>query len=257
MTTKIGEKASTLIKLKSCGINVPNFFVVSNEEFQEKDDRVYVSIVNKARELNTDYFAVRSSSNLEDTSKASCAGMFHTELNVTIDTLFDAIRKVRNYSLNLEAFNQSTYVGKNTSVEMSVIVQEQIKSDISGICISKPDFSINKIYIESCLGLCHAITDGLIIPSFCYVDRYSMTIVENCESNQEVIATCDDHGGIKIINNNEDDIKPFMLSEEIAVEISKKALLIEEVLGIDSIDMEWTYKEGQLYVLQARTYVQF
>ena len=166
-----------------------------------------------------------------------------------------AIKKVGCLSLEAKRKLAKYSLLKSKDYTISVIIQKQIESDFSGVCISRPDDSSNSLYIESCMGLCHSLTDGLITPSYCYVERDSLNVIINHMTFQEKITTCNRDGGITT-TTLPDESNMFKLSNSLAVEIAKEVMKIEKELGFYSIDVEWTYCNGVLYILQARPFIQ-
>ena len=79
-------------------------------------------------------YAVRSSANLEDSAAVSFAGGFNTELNVDPG---DVLEAVQNCFTSISGRNIDEYIEKTCSdksaLQMNVVVQEMVMSDISGI----------------------------------------------------------------------------------------------------------------------------
>ena len=71
------SKASELIRLRKNGIDIPDFIIVN-----EKYDVSYVKDFLEKFDSNQ-YFAIRSSANVEDGKVNSYAGLFDTFLNVS------------------------------------------------------------------------------------------------------------------------------------------------------------------------------
>ena len=118
MDNKYGGKANSLALLRKNKYNVPEFFVVGNDCFEEylldngilieTDDKEEIrqkiiagefnekrvdEIKQKFKDLDADLVSIRSSANVEDGRFKSFAGQFDTFLNVKEDNLFDCIKK--------------------------------------------------------------------------------------------------------------------------------------------------------------------
>ena len=83
-----GGKADRLIHLKKLGYKIPDFFVVNAKEYTDK------LIAENLDYLEGEYFAVRSSANVEDNSAQSFAGMFTTFLFVKKAEVFEKVKQV-------------------------------------------------------------------------------------------------------------------------------------------------------------------
>ena len=174
----LGSKIENLIKLKEHNFNVPNFFILKHEdviktkistyELTNKTNEELLEISNKLKEeieqsielkytneLNTKYYAVRSSSSLEDGDLTSFAGQFDTYLNVEEK---DLNTKIIECFKSLYKINVLEYMKTNnldlSNLKMNVIVQEMINPDISGVLFtSNPQGIINESVISVSYGL--------------------------------------------------------------------------------------------------------
>ena len=174
----LGSKIENLIKLKEHNFNVPNFFILKHEdviktkistyELTNKTNEELLEISNKLKEeieqsielkytneLNTKYYAVRSSSSLEDGDLTSFAGQFETYLNVEEK---DLNTKIIECFKSLYNINVLEYMKTNnldlSNLKMNVIVQEMINPDISGVLFtSNPQGIINESVISVSYGL--------------------------------------------------------------------------------------------------------
>lgn len=252
----IGSKAFNLCKIQSGGIRVPIFFVISNDEFQKDAKIIQQKITHMLSKMSAEYFAVRSSSNLEDGKNASFAGLFKTILNVPKEEVSEAVFQVFA-SANSHQLHEYC-ASKNISVEkvtINVIVQEQINSVISGICITRLDFFSDYLYVEACQGQCAAIADGKIVPSSYQINRSNRKIIAAECGDQSIILTCNRSGGLQEIKNNTNVLELPVLSESQLLKIVNTALKIEQFLDMEAVDIEWTFDRQNLYILQARPYV--
>jgi len=93
-------KAGALLKLQEVGFNVPPFIVITEAMLKAlTPNQIIKTITSKIGSsqkgaIEKNYYAVRSSANLEDGAKHSFAGIFHTELFVRKEELIEAIHKV-------------------------------------------------------------------------------------------------------------------------------------------------------------------
>ena len=129
-------KSSNLIKLRDAGFNVPKFFVISelSEIFGLKDLR------------NDVLYAVRSSCSDEDSNNTANAGKYLTRLNVPKHEIYSTIKDVFD-----------SYKGKDGTV----IVQEMIDSDYSGVMFSiNPLGILNEYVVTVCKGIGVGVVDN-------------------------------------------------------------------------------------------------
>ena len=123
-----GGKADHLIRLKNSGFAVPEFFLI-REESKESDlhDLTRYFVEEGAA------YAVRSSSFAEDQADTAMAGLFDTylyvpasDLEYRINAVFSSARSQRS-----QAFLKAR--GLDPKIEMTVIVQNMIQSELSGV----------------------------------------------------------------------------------------------------------------------------
>lgn len=165
----VGGKARGLFLLKKYGFRVPDFFVIAagtditSDNFS-RELRLY------ADRLNCELFSVRSSGVAEDGASMSFAGQFETELNVTIDELANAVRRVYASASKCRA---TVYYKRLDSrpCDMAVIVQKQIIGSESGVLFSTSPHDSNKVIIECASGCGDNIVGGKLIPKSLSYDK--------------------------------------------------------------------------------------
>ena len=217
---EVGGKAGNLGELIKLGFNVPRGFVCTSKENKN-------NIYNMYNKLKLDKVAVRSSAICEDGTQNSYAGQFETFLNINKEAIIRSIEKCynSNKSENIKGYiNEKNIVDENTKV--SVIVQEMIDGDIAGVMFTKnPVTADDTIIIESVLGLGEKLVQGEVTPSQLTINKNTL-IIEN-KIGKEMLS--------------DDEAK---LLSEIGMEIESKFKAPQ--------DIEWTIKDGEIYILQAR-----
>jgi pyruvate,water dikinase len=233
---------------------VPDFFVLcfeANGEIESIDIQEQILTDFESREMN--FVSVRSSATVEDSKTASFAGMFETKLNVTKNTLIQAIKDVM---CSVNETRVADYCRINgidlTTVKMRVIIQKMVNSKVSGVCITRENKESKTLLIEACYGLGEALVSGIITPDSYRVDRYNMEI------------TSQNIGFQKVMFDRTTNTKPIpvpfhmknakkLLDKEI-VEVARECIKIEKSLNFLSADIEWAYEKDKLYILQARPF---
>ena len=165
-SVEIGGKAKNLFSLSTLQLNVPKWIVLPFDTLQHINDPSQMKTIRTEisnQFTHETFFAVRSSANVEDAKNYSFAGQFKSILFVTKENLISAIKEVFE-SKNTELVK--TYCTQNNidpkGIKMSVIVQEMINSDVSGV-----GFGINPVtgnpnmkIINATWGIGEGLVDG-------------------------------------------------------------------------------------------------
>lgn len=142
----IGGKAKGLIKLKRLEkklnekfntyinkIKIPLFFIVLVGYNLNNTD----IILKYADKLETDKFAVRSSSPYEDGLEYSFDGVFDSYLDVSRDDLGEALKSVKNSAMNKKSKEYAKEFNLKIDDKMAEIVQVMVNEYRKGIIYSK------------------------------------------------------------------------------------------------------------------------
>ena len=280
----VGGKGSSLLKLSS-KFDVPKGFVITTVAFDEflksssieeiiksnkADPLDFNTIVDKFKSSNLPEgllngiekqleendmsdlpLVVRSSATIEDSGKASFAGRFKTVINVKgIENIKDAIKEVYASTFTNDVLSYCKNAGKNLdSVKMAVIIQELIIGDASGVMFTMdPNTFDEKTLIEAVVGLNEGLVSGKITPSKFTYDNNKHAI-ESSDYTKQSNAIRIKNNGIETTNNDK-DIKNF-LDKETLERLGSIGQEIEKLFGAPQ-DIEWTIKDGKIYVLQSR-----
>lgn len=208
-----GNKIDNLIILKEKGMNVPDFWIVGKD---------------KISDLSEGFYAVRSSSNVEDGVEKSFAGQFQTYLNVSKSDLFEKIELCQQ-SLNSE--NVKKYIKENKlgidKLEMNVLVQKMVNSEVSGVLFScNPLGILNEFVFSVAKGLGENVVQDKVNSI-----NYYFNITDN---NYYYEGTEDLLGKEKVIQ---------------LVEVVKR---IQKILDLEYVDIEFAIENNTIYILQAR-----
>ena len=127
----LGAKAIRLKELQDLGFKVPQFICISD--------------IKDIKELNCEKYAVRSSAQVEDSAEKSFAGQFKTILDVSPEDLEKAAKEVMKDS-------------------ESVIIQEFINPDMSGVTFTRNPLGGREMVIEYHKGVGEELVSGKIKP---------------------------------------------------------------------------------------------
>jgi len=209
----LGNKTLNLKKCLDWGFTVPKFVAVPSSVSRElySSDSVKKEIATEAvRILQCKRYAVRSSALVEDGQNQSFAGQFTTVLNASCDELVGGIREV---------IQQANDFLHGELDQFSIIIQEYIAPDISGVTFTRSPNGGREMIIE--YGFCEGekIVSGEIQPN-------KVAFFWN-ESNGKL---------------------PKALESNQFVEKCKDL----ETMNSFPQDIEWCIKDNQLYLLQTR-----
>jgi phosphohistidine swiveling domain-containing protein len=226
-----GNKAWNLRFLEKHGFRIPLTYVLEQQVFEdylrepdktiqkiEKELEVLLSINKK--------YALRSSTDIEDSSSHSYAGQFLTVLNVEnksdiIKAIIDIWKssneaKIVDYSKNVGSFRDS--------VKTSVIIQEMVESKYSGAVFTKnPLTGFDEVIVE-------------------LVEGFGTSLVQDGLTPERWVRKW---GAWK-----EKPVNPFT-EEKMLIGIVLESKKIQKKYG-KPIDLEWAFDGKNLYWLQLR-----
>ncbi len=266
----IGGKALNLFTLKEAGINVPHFVVIPQEEVANiiSDER----LVDKQKERilnfqisepfiqhliqqfnNVTYFAVRSSAGDEDGAEFSFAGQFESFLFVRKENLAEKIKQVwcSAFSERVMAYRTTNEISSKPGI--AVIVQEMIEAEVAGVAFGIHPVSGNRK--EKVISAVYGVGEGLVSGQ---LNADTFTVYENeiiaeqlALKTHQFILNKDRSGGVRkeeveISKQNAACLNPLQVKEV--------ANLLHQLYTIyhSYQDVEFAYKNNQLYILQTR-----
>lgn len=222
---KTGKKAARLGELLQAGYNVPNGFVVTTRlagELQKakagSDD--HKALLKAWTSIRAKKAAVRSSGVAEDGDDASFAGVYDSILNVTKD----------NLSVSVATVGQSLVTGLNSAYAKKqvldgddsgggILVQKMVDAEYAGVLFTEHPNTSGQLLVEMVAGLGEDLVSGAVTPTTHEFGRRSLKATTET---------------------------PVDLTE-----LLKLAISIEQKFGKPQ-DIEWAYKSGKFYILQAR-----
>ena len=261
----VGSKAYNLHLMKKQGLVVPTFSVFSFDLFDQTDVHTFLKEQQAAYQTGNDTlnalsqrllqevqakflqedfsaihefsrntygdhtYSVRSSANVEDEASASFAGQFSTRLFVEANDLVEAVEETLLSLYQPSAL--SYYFEQGISLEavkLYVILQDMIAGDLSGVYFTaNPQGLLNE----------HLIVVGFGVGSGIVEDKVDTTMVTIHSDDQ--------------LSYFETSGTSPILTEKQQVDLEAMAEKVTDIFG-PRMDIEFTFSDDQLYVLQAR-----
>ena len=215
----VGGKAKGLYELSKCGLPVAKGFVAVDID----SEVALQAVVDRYESSGMETVAVRSSASSEDGEVYSSAGQYITVLGAQGKAqVKQGIIKCLE-SLNRDVAESYTqYFSDAKSDKMSIIVQQMVDAEVSGVCFTQHGDDENTIHIEAVEGLGENLVSG------------------KTAANEYLICK-------ETFEATEDEL----LSADMIQEIAAGACHASEKLGF-ALDTEWAICEGELFWLQAR-----
>lgn len=216
------------------------------------DDIQKADFDKKLMKIDSTIYAVRSSSPEEDLERTSFAGMYETFLGVDKGDLERHVAKVFASMLDFRVMEyKRTHQMDLANSKIAVIVQKQLRSDVSGI-----GFSINphsnyydEVVINASWGLGEAIVSGIVTSDQYVVDTSYNKIVEK-KINEKAVALYLSADGTQVRKEYDKSQKKALTDKQI-LEVASLIKKCEAQYRVP-VDTEWAYEGEKLYLLQAR-----
>ncbi len=211
----------------------------------------------------------RSSTNAEDLSGFSGAGLYDTVANVSYNhqgdqAVIKAIQKVWGSIWNDAAIAARENVGiegeNHLQIYSSVLVQRGINSECSGVMITTNPYKKDKdvVYINAKRGLGMKVVEGRKVPEQILYNSKSASIKVFSHSMDDTMLTSDDKGGLKEISISTDQrvlsAKKIQSLVQAAQSIHK--LFASQTFKPQPQDIEWLMTGSQVYIVQSRPFVE-
>ncbi len=206
-------------------------------------------------------FSVRSSANIEDSSKFSFAGQAESYLNII--TFKEILESIKNCWISLYSPNALLYLlhlrknAKSLSLidlEMAVIIQKLVKSQISGVLFTANviNNTIDEMLMNSTWGLGETITSNLIIPDLVILNKNKFEIIKYVVGEKEKISLPNPEGSSTILTATEQKFREqSSLNESQLLKLYNLGLKLEKHFKYPQ-DIEWAIENDKIYTLQSR-----
>ena len=221
----VGAKAENLFKIQENGFAVPPFFCVFGDNAKEAE------AFAESFFDGSDMVSVRSSASSEDGKVASFAGQFRTELELPLNEINAAVKRVCTVPEGAGFAEYCKINGTNSDkITVCAIVQKMIFADCSGIIFTaNPQGILNETVVVVGSGTGdNVVGDKADTTAYYY-------------SNSDGLYYSERHGNSPLI------------SEKTLKALVGQAENIKEFFGAENeYDIEFAIKDGDIFILQAR-----
>ena len=214
-------------------------------------------IKNILKKKLTEFFldtstAVRSSAPAEDSTGASFAGLHESYINVRgTEEIIKHIKLVwaSLWSDAALLYRQELNLDIRQSA-MAVVVQEVVDGDISGVAFSRNPNDNETAVIEAVFGLNQGLVDGVIEPDRWILARTNGEIRDRYFAPKNFYLKPGKQG-VEKAALPKNKLNNAVLEKKQIDLIFKKVLALEHFYSTPQ-DMEWTFRQGNIFILQSR-----
>jgi pyruvate,water dikinase len=231
-----GGKGSSLARLCRLGAHVPAFRVIRAQAHREMgqrgmSDELLAQLREALGELDAGGgLSVRSSAIGEDAPDSSFAGLYHTSLDVRgFDSVRQAIQRCWDSYGDAAAVEYRAQRTGCADGAMAVVIQQMVHGEWSGVCFTAHPvkLALSEGLINSVSGLAEALVSGQVNPEEITVAAGSGRVLERMGAVEAPLSAT----AIQTI---------WTVCRDLA-----------EKLRFPQ-DLEWSWRDGQLYILQSR-----
>ena len=196
-------------------------------------------------------YAVRSSASDEDGSTHSFAGQFQSYLFVNAENLLEKIQAVWLSSLSEEVLTYRRQYDLPASTQMGIIIQEMVDAEVSGAAFGLDPVSGNpEVQVVSAVyGLGEGLVSGLLDADHFEVENGQVT--SSVRAKAFAMRKAPQQSGLQQVAVPADLVDAPTLSNTQLLEVVAMLNQLEAHLGGPQ-DIEFAYRDDQLYLLQTR-----
>jgi phosphoenolpyruvate synthase/pyruvate phosphate dikinase len=229
---EVGAKAANLMRI-SGAVTIANGFVVTSQALRNIDDGgVQEVILAAVASLKCGRLVIRSSHESEDSALGSYAGLFESYVDVDAgdpDTIIELARAVYG-SQQADPINE---YGRAAG-DMSVIVQEMISADMSGVVLTSNTFNgLDYMLVEYVVGDLWYLMQGDVTPLISYISK--VDVIDDRETYRAYPA---------IVSEPVD--QAFRSLVKIAMNLERQFSR--------RVQIEWGMRDETIYIFQVRPY---
>jgi phosphohistidine swiveling domain-containing protein len=200
--------------------------------------------------------AVRSSATAEDLASASFAGQHGTYYYVDAANVVEMVRHCWASLWSAEAASyRASHAIPHAAVSMAVLVQELVRSDVSGVAFTAHPVSGDRaqIVIEAAWGMGAAIVDGRVTADRYVLARDGLRFLERRIADKRfmVPSRVDPGSPERLLPVPEERRRSETLRPDEVEQVARWSLRCEEHFGAPQ-DVEWAFTDGQFHLLQSR-----
>ncbi|MBF0102388.1 MAG: pyruvate, water dikinase [Desulfobacterales bacterium] len=210
----------------------------------------------KEKEGKSVQLAMRSSAIGEDTAETSFAGQYDSLLNVSIENVCEAYKKIVSSKYSVQAINYRLAKGlRDEDLAMCVGCIVMVNASCGGVIYTRNPvhFADDRIFINAAWGLPKSIVDGASMCDLFVISRkqpLSIELEQIHEKNKKTIFASTD--GVCEVDIEEKDRNRPCLTHEQVIQLAEMAITIESYYQ-NPQDIEWAIDQnGNIYWLQAR-----
>lgn len=249
-----GNKAVRLSAALRAGLPVPDGLALSagfvSSVASEHRDRL--AEMAEMLSVGDGSVAVRSSAAAEDSTCASFAGQYTTELNVTTAlelqaALLRLARSAQSESAELYRWR----MGVSGPTQMAAIVQRMVDAEVAGVLFTRDPLSGAKTcLIEASWGLGETVVGGRVTPDSYRLDAQGK-VCERRAGIKDLLLRRHAGGGVEEVINADASAHALCLDDTQLQQLFALASRCTGVFGA-ALDLEWAYANGSFYLLQCR-----
>ncbi len=196
--------------------------------------------------------AVRSTAPGEDSASQSFAGLHESRIMLQgAEAILEAIRIVwaSLWSDGALLYRHELDLQPGTS-GMAVIIQEMVVGDVSGVLFTRAPQDSSVMMAEAVWGLNQALVDGTIEPDRWQFSRATGAVTDKHRVVHSLALRPTTHGTeLTPLDKGQSEKSPF--DATLCRQLFETGGQLETLLGA-ALDIEWTYSDQRLHILQVR-----
>ena len=217
---------------------------------------IFEEIAKAYENLEKDLISVRSSAHDEDSALHSFAGQLSSYLYIA--DLENTVKSIKECWASAYSERSLHYRKINNldilNIKVSVILQEMIDPDISGVFFTCNPINgkSDQIFINSVYGVGEGLVSGLLDADTYVLNKKDATVIEKniVEKTKKLVRDSKEQKCLEVeVHLNEQNAESISHHDLQALfEIANK---IQDFYGRPQ-DVEWAIKDGELFILQSR-----